>query len=131
MTNTNTNKIYDGDVKARVDLAIEIYKSNPNCYFNDTMYNYAQEVKNIDKLYKKSGWKAVSELIADVNSRCWEEYYLGQENVSRFYAELYYAFCAWYQGYPANEYEVEHADEEGCFDHVDKDDMCKIYRYLD
>lgn len=128
---TNTNKIYDGDVKARVSKAIESYKAKPNCYFNDEMNNLSLEVKNIAKLYKKSGWKAVAELVKEVNDRCWEEHYLAQENVSKFYAELYHAACAWYLGYPANKEEEEQADEEGCFDHVDEDDVCKIYRYLD
>ena len=41
------NKIYDGDVKARVNLAIENYKAKRRCYFNNEMNNYAQEVKDI------------------------------------------------------------------------------------
>ena len=124
---TNTNKIYDGDVKARVNKAIESYKAKRNCYFNDEMSNLSIEVKNIAKLYKKSGWKAVAELIKEVNDRCWEEYYLAQENVSKFYAELYHAACAWYQGYPANEEE----EKLGEVDRVSDEDFSNIYRFLD
>lgn len=129
---TNTNKIYDGDVKARVGKAIEAYKAKPHCYFNDTMHNCAQDVKNIAKIYKTSGWMAVAILIKGVNENCWAEHYLGQPNVSEFYAELYHAACAWYQGYPANEEEEKNANpEDGSFDHVSEEDLCRIYKYLD
>lgn len=90
------------------------------------------EFKDVKKVIsEKLGWKAVAKLIEDVNSRCWEEYYLAQENVSNFYAELYHAACAWYQGYPANEEEVKNANsEDGSFDHINEEDVCKIYKYL-
>lgn len=121
-----TNKIYDGDVKARVNAVIESYKAT-GCYFNDEMRNHSVSVKNIAKLYKIAGWKAVAELIKDVNELCWIEYSLGNENVSRFYAELYHAAAAWYQGYPANKEE----EKLGGVSRVSDEDFSNIYEFLD
>ena len=125
-------KIYDGDVISRTDLAEKEYKKNRNCYFNHEMKSYAEKIKNIATTYKNEGWKAIVNLIKEVNLRCWEANWCGEEHVSEFYAELYHAACAWYMGYPANKYEKDNCNEgDGSYDHVSEDDLCAIYKALD
>ena len=63
-------KVYDGDVVTRTDLAEKEYKKNPNCYFNHEMASYSKKIKNIAETYKNEGWKAIVDLIKEVNFRC-------------------------------------------------------------
>ena len=129
----NVKVIYDGDVKARADKALKELKEV--CFdveAIETATTYVLRLKSIKRLYKHEGWKAVAELIADINQQCWILYNFGYNDASEFYAKLYHAACAWYQGYPANAYEEEHANEkDGSFEHICSEDVLKIYRYLD
>lgn len=125
-------RIYDGDVKARADKALKELKES--CFDTEAIGNateYTLLLKNIKKEYKHNGWKAVAELIADINQNCWMCYNLEQHQLGMFYAELYHAACAWYQGYPANAEEEANANEDGEFAHLPTEDVLKIYRYLD
>lgn len=123
-------RIYDGDVKARVEVAVKELGNVEATYLPEVVA-FSVTIETIDKLYKTKGWESVARVIGNVNHKCWYYFEKGEKELSKFYSDLYHAACAWYQGYPSNQYEVDNADSDGCFDHVSEDDMYRIYKYLD
>lgn len=119
-------KIYSGDIIRRVNKVYNILSEKAKKELKD----YYNTLIGIKGFYENFGWKALADFIIEMNEKAFT-YYTVDKLLYDFFDEAYHSLVCWYCGYPASEEEELLSNANGIYNHIDEEDVSKIFRYLD